>query len=38
VRLRDVQDMDTWEDARDIAGLIPISRLAGVVDRAEVTA
>jgi hypothetical protein len=32
--LRTVQDMDTWEDAQQIAAGIPQSRLAAVVDEA----
>lgn len=37
VRLREVRDMDTWDDARDIAEAIPLSRLAAVVQSVRVT-
>lgn len=37
-RLRIVRDMDTWADAVDIAGGIPISRVAAVVQNVQVTA
>jgi len=37
VRLRVVNDMDTWDNAVDIADVIPLSRLAAVVQSAWVT-
>ncbi|VXC11307.1 DUF2064 domain-containing protein [Aeromicrobium sp. 9AM] len=38
VRLRTVRDMDTWDDAIDIADGIPRSRVAAVVENLRVTA
>lgn len=38
VRLREVRDMDTWDDASVIARDIPLSRLAAVVQSVRVTA
>lgn len=38
VHLRTVQDMDSWDDAREIADSIPISQLAAVVQGAAPTA
>lgn len=38
VRLRVVSDMDTWDDASDIAEHIPLSRLAAAVQSVQVSA